>query len=72
MTFSLLAIKRIMQEAKELASDPSTDYTAAPLEVSILSSNLAEHLITYDFRTISLYVTTVLTTHDQSLMVGLL
>jgi hypothetical protein len=32
---SLLAIKRIMQEAKELATDPSTDYTAAPLEVFI-------------------------------------
>ncbi|KAG6821159.1 hypothetical protein H0H93_005379 [Arthromyces matolae] len=26
------AIKRIMQEAKELANDPSTDYSAAPLE----------------------------------------
>lgn len=23
-----------MQEARELANDPSTDYTAAPLEVS--------------------------------------
>ena len=27
------AVKRIMQEARELANDPSTDYTAAPLEV---------------------------------------
>jgi hypothetical protein len=27
------AIKRIMQEARELANDPSTEYTAAPLEV---------------------------------------
>ncbi|KAF9533384.1 UBC-like protein [Crepidotus variabilis] len=26
------AVKRIMQEAKELANDPCTDYTAAPLE----------------------------------------
>ncbi|TFL06887.1 ubiquitin-conjugating enzyme/RWD-like protein [Pterulicium gracile] len=29
------AIKRIMQEAKELANDPCTDYTAAPLEDDI-------------------------------------
>ena len=29
-----IAIKRIMQEAKELANDPSPEYTAAPLEVS--------------------------------------
>ncbi|KAF9009345.1 ubiquitin-conjugating enzyme/RWD-like protein [Cyathus striatus] len=29
------AVKRIMQEAKELANDPSTDYTAAPLEDDI-------------------------------------
>ncbi|KAG7092256.1 hypothetical protein E1B28_008620 [Marasmius oreades] len=27
------AVKRIMQEARELADDPSTDYRAAPLEV---------------------------------------
>lgn len=27
------AVKRIMQEARELSNDPSTDYTAAPLEV---------------------------------------
>jgi len=27
------AVKRIMQEARELANDPSTDYVAAPLEV---------------------------------------
>lgn len=29
----LLAVKRIMQEARELANDPSTEYSAAPLEV---------------------------------------
>ena len=29
----LQAVKRIMQEARELANDPSTDYFAAPLEV---------------------------------------
>ncbi|KAF8232371.1 UBC-like protein [Tricholoma matsutake] len=29
------AVKRIMQEAKELANDPCTDYTAAPLEDDI-------------------------------------
>ncbi|RDB24306.1 Ubiquitin-conjugating enzyme E2 32 [Hypsizygus marmoreus] len=29
------AVKRIMQEAKELANDPSTDYAAAPLEDDI-------------------------------------
>lgn len=29
-----IAVKRIMQEAKELANDPSTEYSAAPLEVS--------------------------------------
>ena len=29
------AVKRIMQEARELANDPCTDYTAAPLEVRI-------------------------------------
>ena len=28
-----VAVKRIMQEARELANDPSTDYSAAPLEV---------------------------------------
>lgn len=27
------AVKRIMQEARELANDPCTDYSAAPLEV---------------------------------------
>lgn len=32
------AVKRILQEAKELASDKSTDYTAAPLEVCPISS----------------------------------
>ena len=30
----VIAIKRIMQEARELANDPCTDYTAQPLEVS--------------------------------------
>lgn len=30
---SLPAVRRILQEAKELANDESTDYTAAPLEV---------------------------------------
>ncbi|KAF8737691.1 hypothetical protein AX14_012462 [Amanita brunnescens Koide BX004] len=29
------AVKRIMQEARELANDPCTDYTAAPLESDI-------------------------------------
>ncbi|EKM82968.1 hypothetical protein AGABI1DRAFT_111494 [Agaricus bisporus var. burnettii JB137-S8] len=29
------AVKRIMQEARELANDPSTDYSAAPLEDDI-------------------------------------
>lgn len=29
------AVKRIMQEARELANDPCTDYSAAPLEVSL-------------------------------------
>jgi len=29
------AVKRILQEARELANDPSTDYTAAPLEEDI-------------------------------------
>ncbi|KIK59655.1 hypothetical protein GYMLUDRAFT_244881 [Collybiopsis luxurians FD-317 M1] len=29
------AVKRIMSEARELANDPSTDYTAAPLEDDI-------------------------------------
>lgn len=28
-----IAVKRIMQEARELANDPSTEYSAAPLEV---------------------------------------
>jgi len=30
---SYSAVKRIMQEARELANDPSTEYSAAPLEV---------------------------------------
>jgi hypothetical protein len=29
------AVKRIMQEARELANDPCTDYSAAPLEVGL-------------------------------------
>jgi hypothetical protein len=28
-----IAVKRIMQEARELANDPSTEYSASPLEV---------------------------------------
>ena len=32
-----VAVKRIMQEARELANDPCTDYAAAPLEVSLSS-----------------------------------
>ena len=34
------AIKRIMQEARELANDPCTDYSAAPLEVGSFSIGL--------------------------------
>lgn len=34
------AVKRIMQEARELANDPCTDYSAAPLEVFLLLSAL--------------------------------
>ena len=34
-TLASLAVKRIMQEARELANDPSTDYHAAPLEVRL-------------------------------------
>jgi hypothetical protein len=33
LTCDTLAVKRIMQEARELANDPCTDYSAAPLEV---------------------------------------
>ena len=32
-----IAVKRIMQEARELANDPCTDYAAAPLEVCFIS-----------------------------------
>ena len=32
---SSTAVRRILQEAKELANDQSTDYTAAPLEVCL-------------------------------------
>lgn len=35
-----LAVKRIMQEAHELANDPSTEYSAAPLEVRSTPSPL--------------------------------
>lgn len=34
-----------MQEAKELANDPSTDYSAAPLEVDGSRHDLPTHLI---------------------------
>lgn len=34
---STSAVKRILQEAKELANDNCTDYTAAPLEVSSIT-----------------------------------
>ena len=44
-----IAIKRIMQEARELQNDPSTEYTAAPLEVRsscYQSSSIAkEHFV---------------------------
>ncbi len=33
MALALAAVKRILQEARELANDSSTDYHAAPLEV---------------------------------------
>ena len=33
MALSPAAVKRILQEARELANDSSTDYHAAPLEV---------------------------------------
>jgi len=35
-----VAVKRIMQEARELANDPSTDYSAAPLEEDIFVRTL--------------------------------
>ena len=41
----LAAVKRILQEARELANDPSTDYVAAPLEVR-LSLSLVVHKLT--------------------------
>jgi hypothetical protein len=31
-----LGVKRILQEARDLANDPSTDYVASPLEVRII------------------------------------
>lgn len=42
-----LAVKRIMQEARELANDPSTDYTAAPLEDDIFVSRYFSFLMIY-------------------------
>lgn len=33
LSWHVSAVKRIMQEARELANDPCTDYSAAPLEV---------------------------------------
>ena len=38
-----LAVKRIMQEARELANDPSTEYSAAPLEVCIVIFTIRVH-----------------------------
>lgn len=42
------AVKRILQEARELANDPSTDYVAAPLEVrSLVRAAATRSLIPY-------------------------
>lgn len=38
------AVKRILQEARELASDTSFDYTASPLEVGNLTSSRSSHI----------------------------
>ena len=48
------AVKRIMQEARELANDPCTDYHAAPLEVGLhrLNSKILAHHLRHN-RTIS-------------------
>ena len=40
-----LAVKRIMQEARELANDPCTDYSAAPLEVVLCLLYTTAHLM---------------------------
>lgn len=56
------AVKRIMQEARELANDPSTEYSAAPLEVCTaylsaymkIDASLSPTFV-HNFRTISLY-----------------
>jgi hypothetical protein len=56
------AVKRIMQEARELANDPSTEYSAAPLEVcttylsAYTRTNASSPTFVHNFRTISLYV----------------
>jgi len=42
------AVKRIMQEARELANDPCTDYTAAPLEDDIFVSSLIFVAVKYE------------------------
>lgn len=42
-----IAVRRILQEAKELANDESTDYTAAPLEVCHISSPLPRQTFTH-------------------------
>jgi len=63
MTSPPLAVKRIMQEARELANDPSTEYSAAPLEVRYAflpafmetNASLSLSLLVCNFRTISLY-----------------
>lgn len=36
-----------MQEARELANDPCTDYTAAPLEVCIHNLYISTHLMNH-------------------------
>lgn len=58
-----LAVKRIMQEARELANDPSTDYSAAPLEVRIsvaigtgIGADCARRMIYLYVRAYSLYL----------------
>jgi hypothetical protein len=42
-----IAVKRILREAKELANDKSTDYTAAPLEVCRIFPHLLSTHIQY-------------------------
>lgn len=58
LTRYYVAVKRIMQEARELSNDPCTDYHAAPLEVRAFHTHspyLADTLCKY--RTTYLYVT---------------